>query len=42
VGEGAERATTIIAGARAGIIKALIIDELCAIAVLNATGSKRG
>ena len=41
VGEGAERATTIIAGARAGIIKALIIDELCAIAVLNATGSKR-
>lgn len=42
VGAGAERATTIIAGARAGIIKALIIDELCAIAVLNATGSKRG
>lgn len=42
VGEGAERATTIIAGARAGIIKALIIDELCAIAVLNATNPRRG
>ena len=37
VGEGADKAPTIIAGAQAGVIKSLVIDELAAIAVLNAT-----
>lgn len=36
LGEGAEKAATIVAGMRGGILKALIIDELAAIAVLKA------